>query len=347
MTILELDPLTDTRWSGFVESHPSASLFHSRGWLEALRRTYGFQPACLTTSPPESPLKNGLVFCRVRSWITGSRLVSLPFSDHCEPLVDEPADLTHLLDGLRQRTVNGGYKYAELRSLSLPAAAPSDFQPSRSFCFHSLDLRPGVGEVFRGLHKNSFQKEIRRAERQQVVVTAGTSPEILDEFYHLLFLARRRHGLPPPPLVWFRNLTDCLRESLAIWVARKDDRPVAAIMTGRHRRTVTWKYSGSDARFHHFGVIPCLLWAAIQDGIKRGLDTFDLGRTDEDETGTIAFKDHLGATRSALTYWTAPVQASQIVSSGPWKRKLMRHVCSHLPERCVTTLGGFLYPHIA
>jgi hypothetical protein len=29
-----------------------------------------------------------LVFCRVRSWLTGRRSISLPFSDHCEPLVE-------------------------------------------------------------------------------------------------------------------------------------------------------------------------------------------------------------------------------------------------------------------
>src|SRR5216110_3070476 len=83
-----LDPLLDPRWPEFLERHASASIFHSRGWLEALRRTYGYEPIAYTTSPPTVDLANGLVFCRIDSWLTGRRLVSLPFSDHTEPLVD-------------------------------------------------------------------------------------------------------------------------------------------------------------------------------------------------------------------------------------------------------------------
>jgi CelD/BcsL family acetyltransferase involved in cellulose biosynthesis len=328
-----------------VEMHPSGSLFHTRGWLEALRRTYGFQSAVLTTSPPGRPLKNGLVFCRVQSLITGNRLVSLPFSDHCEPLVDEAGDLAYLLEGFRSRAVNGRYKYAEMRPLSSLAAAPSDFQPSRSFCFHRLDLRPGAEEVLRRFHKDCVQRKIRRAEREGVVVAAGTSPQILDEFYHLMVLTRRRHGLPPQPLAWFRNLIDCLGDSLAIWVARKDDQPIAAIVTVRHGRTLTYKYGASDARFHQLGAMPCLFWTAIQDGMSRGLDSFDLGRSDEDNPGLIAFKDHLGAKRSTLSYWTAPARAPRSVSVGTWRRRLMNRVCSHLPERYLTALGSMLYRH--
>ena len=36
-----IDPLADARWDELVERHPRASVFHTRGWLEALKRTYG------------------------------------------------------------------------------------------------------------------------------------------------------------------------------------------------------------------------------------------------------------------------------------------------------------------
>ena len=79
--VFVLDPLCDPRWSEFIERHPDASIFHSAGWLEALRRTYGYEPLVVTTSGRNEPLLNGIVLCRVRSWATGDRLVSLPFSD--------------------------------------------------------------------------------------------------------------------------------------------------------------------------------------------------------------------------------------------------------------------------
>ena len=102
MPAYTLDPLLDPRWPEFLERHARASVFHSRGWLEALRRTYGYEPIVYTTSPPTADLANGLVFCRIDSWLTGRRLVSLPFSDHTEPLVDSEGELQYLLGCLER-----------------------------------------------------------------------------------------------------------------------------------------------------------------------------------------------------------------------------------------------------
>src|SRR5262249_29350567 len=96
VTVYQLDPLRDRRWANLLESNPRASVFHTSGWLEALRRTYGYEPVAYTTTPPGIRLTNAVVLSRVYSRITGRRLVSLPFSDHCEPLVDQPEDLKTL-----------------------------------------------------------------------------------------------------------------------------------------------------------------------------------------------------------------------------------------------------------
>src|SRR5947209_4848052 len=74
--IYKVDPLCDPRWEAFVENHPRASLFHSTNWLKALKITYEYDPLVLTTCPPEAPLTNGLVFCCIKSWLTGRRMVS-------------------------------------------------------------------------------------------------------------------------------------------------------------------------------------------------------------------------------------------------------------------------------
>src|SRR5262249_22725431 len=69
VTVYTFNPLSDTRWDDLVRAHPHASIFHSRGWLEALQRTYGFEPVVFTTSPPGTPLNDGIVLCGVRSWL--------------------------------------------------------------------------------------------------------------------------------------------------------------------------------------------------------------------------------------------------------------------------------------
>src|ERR1700691_1050981 len=82
----EIDPLTDRRWDEFVRRCSQSSVFHTVAWLQALHRTYGCEPIVFSTAPPGTEIENGLVFCRVESWLTGTRLVSLPFSDHCDAL---------------------------------------------------------------------------------------------------------------------------------------------------------------------------------------------------------------------------------------------------------------------
>jgi hypothetical protein len=84
-SVYAINPLQDDRWHEPIVRHPSASVFHTRGWLRALQMTYGYEPIAFTTSAPSQELKNALPFCVVRSWLTGDRLMSLPFSDYCEP----------------------------------------------------------------------------------------------------------------------------------------------------------------------------------------------------------------------------------------------------------------------
>src|SRR5260370_20997308 len=104
-----MEQCCDRGWLKLIEADPKATVFHTPGWLEALLRTYGYPPVVLTTTGSGEPLKNGLVLCKVSSWLTGSRLVSLPFSDHCQPLVDEPEALLELLKFLGNSVTNKYY----------------------------------------------------------------------------------------------------------------------------------------------------------------------------------------------------------------------------------------------
>jgi hypothetical protein len=348
MGVYQLNPLQDPRWQEFLLRHPDASMFHTPAWLEALRRVYGYEPVVLTTSEPGEPLKNGVVFCLVKSWFTGSRIVSLPFSDHCQPLVDDPADLRELLSFLRREAESRKWKFVELRprtSLDGPLECLAGFTPSTSLCFHALDLRPNLEHLYRNFHGSSVRQRIKRAEREGLSIQAGRSDLLLRLFYRLLLLTRRRHQLPPQPLAWFRNLIDCFKEELVIRVAFKGKDPIASILTLSHKNTVVYKYGVSDSRRHNLGGMPFLIWAVIQQGKAAGLQEFDLGRSELDNSGLIAFKDNWGATRSQLTYYRYP-QEHLKVSSQDWRLVVARKAFSTLPDFCLRAAGSILYKHV-
>ena len=162
---VHIDPLADSRWDEFLERHPRASVFHSRGWLEALKRTYGYEPIVLTTTE-QGPLENGLALCRVRTWVS-RRLVSLPFSDHCDPLVDRPDDLSAMLGFLAERDGEGALAFARAAASSRgPGTARRPCSTGASYCLHTLDLARPAEQIFAGFHHSSTQRAIRRAERE-------------------------------------------------------------------------------------------------------------------------------------------------------------------------------------
>jgi hypothetical protein len=343
MGVYAIDPLRDPRWPEFLQASPRASVFHTEGWLDALRRTYGYEPVVYTTSSPASQLANGWAFCRIRSWLTGDRAVSLPFSDHCDPLVDTLEHLIELSRALRREREKNGWDYIELRPI-VSEPAPQGFESSETFFLHKLDLRPHRAEIFRGFHKSSTQRKIKRAEKEGLVWESGVSERLQSQFYKLLSLTRRRHFLPPQPRAWFSNLIRCMGNQLRIWVASRCGIPIASILTLQFRNTVVYKYGGADQRFFNLGGLQMLLWRAIEQASEQGFKTFDLGRSDREDHGLIVFKDRLGANRSPISYFRNPPESRRSLVR-PASSQIGKKVISCIPAPVLAVGGRLLYRH--
>jgi Acetyltransferase (GNAT) domain len=345
--IYKLDPLRDPRWQALVDKHPNASVFHTTGWLEAVRRTYGYNPVVFTTSSPTDELRNGLLFCRVRSWLTGPRMVSLPFSDHCEPLCDS-GEFDVLVRYLQSALDHQDWKYLEIRlidGLFSHGAEAAGFRVKDKHLLHRVNLRSSPADLFGSFHKDSVQRRVRRAERAGLVEKVGRSEPLLKDFYSLCLLTRQRHRLPPQPYEWFQNVVQCMGERLDIRTAYKDEVPIASILTLRHRGVVYYKYGCSDAHFNYLGATPLLLWRAMCEANSRGATEFDLGRTEMGHVGLISFKNKWAREPQALTYWKFPGSPSDFVRF-EWKVKLLKEVLSWMPNGLLTATGRLLYPHI-
>lgn len=345
-TVYEINPLQDPRWSQFLARHPLATLFHSTEWLDALQRTYGYEASVFTTSGPREDLVNGLVFCRIQSWLTGRRLVSVPFSDHCTPLIDSVEHFNCLLGGLQRDVDLRSERYFELRSISGNVGTPAGLSNPATFCLHRLDLRQSLNDLFHALHGNCIRRKITRAKREGVTCEDGASEELLQKYYQLVVLTRRRHQIPPQPLSWFRNLMASFGEMAKIRVAFHEGQPAAGILTIRFKGTLTYKYGCSDPRFHRLGTMQLLLWEAIQEAKETGLVEFDMGRTEWSNTGLLTFKDRWGAARSVLQYFRQPVP---IPHSGAIEvpLRLARRVSAWAPDSFWSAAGNILYRHIA
>jgi hypothetical protein len=342
----EIDPTCDARWGAFVERHPRASVFHGAAWLRALRRTYGYVPVAFTTSAPGEALRSAIVFCHVNSWLTGHRLVSLPFSDHCEPLCDSSEELGFLIRHLQSTMNQEHWKYLEIRPVSERfSEARGGFAPAAKFLLHTLDIRPDLAVLFHSFDKDSVQRRIRRADRAALVEECGNSDELLSDFYRLFVITRRRHRLPPIPRIWFRNLIQEQNGAVEIRVAYTNGKPIAAILTLRFGSVVYYKYGCSNHTFNRLGAIPWLFWKAIKAAKSSGALQFDMGRTEVTHAGLLVFKNHWVSNPQELTYWDFPV-GSPVGPANGWKMKTASHIFSLMPKSMLEITGRLLYRHI-
>jgi Acetyltransferase (GNAT) domain len=342
--ISQLDPLVDPRWSEFVASHPRASVFHTKAWLNALQKTYSYEPIAYTSTPPDSPLTHGLLFCRVKSWVTGRRLVSLPFSDHCEPLVDRVDQLNELLAPAQTELRARQIKYIDIRPLSVLFSGATG--GAESYFLHLLDLRPTLDELYKKLHGDSIRRKIQRAEREKLTLEVGSSEKILADFYNLHVVTRQRQQLPPHPLKWFRNVLTCLGASAQIWIARKDASAIASIFTLSHKQKMVYKYGCSDAHSHNLGGMQFLFWHLIRHSKEHGLVELDFGRSECTNTGLVTFKDRWGTKRQLLTYLRYPPRPVATEQDPSMLMKLGKKVFSRCPQGVLRLAGNLLYPHV-
>jgi CelD/BcsL family acetyltransferase involved in cellulose biosynthesis len=342
-----ITPLEDPRWSRFVDLHPKASIFHTREWMAALKKTYGYSPFVIAMISQSGEIGAAIPVCAVESWLTGKRLISLPFADHCEPLVHSSSEMLDLMAALEVISREGKYNYVELRPLSNSFGEENSGLhacESASYSHHVVDLRPNIPELFGRLHASCVRRKIRRAEQQRLAYESGRSEEMVQRFYRLMVMTRRRHSLFPQPIVWFQNLAREFGEKLTVHLAREADDTVAGIITIQHGDKLVYKYGASDETRHALGGMPFLFWNAMLRGKSAGATEFDLGRTDDENRTLSTFKERLGADSERLRYFCLP--PSRRPKSQLRVRGFVRFF-THLPGPFCCAAGKLLYRHAA
>jgi hypothetical protein len=321
-----------------------ASVFHQTAWLGTLARTYGYEPVAWCGTASNRQLSSAFVFCRVSSWITGTRLVSLPFSDYCDPLVGDVEEFDSIFGHLRAQSGERKYKYIEVRPLSPFATLNSGLRESASFCLHTLDLRKDLSQIFRGFHEDCIQRKVRRAQREKLSCEIGTSDELIRHFYRLLVRTRKRHNQLPQPFAWFKNLARSMGDRLRIRIAKKDGTPIAGLLSLRHRETVVYKYGCSDERFHKLGGVPFLFWDLIQDSKSSGAEQLDFGRSDWSQPSLILFKDRFGAERRSLSYFR--LSDGRALSQASRFAPIVQAWIPRVPDALLCMAGRVAYRHV-
>jgi hypothetical protein len=296
-TVSCIDPVSDPQW-GLLLGHRNASVFHSPPWILALKDTYGLDVRACVLNESQ---RGGLAFCEIDD-DAGRRIVSLPFSDACDPLADAPELLRPIIASLKSRQVP-----VYLRCLGNESGVEG-FTTTKVARWHSLDLSSPVERIWSRFDP-STRRAIRKAQRTGVEIRPLASNEDVDAFHRIHVRLRRcKYRMLAQPAAFFHAIARRFQE-VGGWFsagAFLEGKLIAATVYLRWGNTLYYKFNASDPAALGSRPNNLLVWEGVRLARSLGCERLDFGPSDEDQPGLIRFKRDFGACEREVRFlnWT-------------------------------------------
>jgi lipid II:glycine glycyltransferase (peptidoglycan interpeptide bridge formation enzyme) len=292
----------------------------------------------------------------IRSWLTGNRLGTLPFSDECYALADTPEAARELIATamrLRDERRLGRYEMRGEPALSDTAGRDGDLAVSAGLSSHAHYITYLIPlsrdtEALRLTFQQKMRQMISKSLRGGVRVRRGEGEGDLRECYRLYVLNRKRHGIPPQPYALFATIARRLRDDpeAIVYIAEYRGENVASLLALRYKGVTTGKYEGVDPAYRDAMPIHPLLWTSIRDAAEAGDRYYDMGRTGMDNVGLNEFKTRWGTERHELPYFYYPAgEGLSVVKSASWKYRAFTGLFQRLPYAVTVRLGSRIFRH--
>lgn len=340
---IAVDPLGDPRWDELVDRAPEGSIFHHSRWLRLLGSTYGYELTACCVASGDGTLLAGLPVAAVSSRLSGRRLVALPFSDLCPPLVrlDAPPGASLALE-----SALGGLQRSRGVPLEVRGTGAVLAQARSGECFHHhvLALDGGVDAVRGRFAKSQVMRGVRRAVRAGLHAERRTDREALAAFFRLHVHTRRRLGVPTQPRKFILGLEELFAHGLGfVLLVRHDERAVAGGVFLTQGEVLTYKYGASDARLLSLRPNNLMFMEAIGWACEHGYRRLDFGRTHWGQDGLRAFKLSWGAEERELRYRL--VGGAEPGGRNPHAQRLLAAIIRRSPPMAGRLIGEALYRH--
>ncbi|HEV8400342.1 MAG TPA: FemAB family XrtA/PEP-CTERM system-associated protein [Gemmatimonadales bacterium] len=288
LTVTSIDGIAGgaAAWDAFVARAEAGTFCHLAGWREILSDILGAE--CLywvATSGGE--IEGVLPLVRVRSWLFGHYLVSLPFLNYGGPLGSTAARqrLTQdaVSEALHSRVDLLELRTRDARDLQLPVS-------SRKITV-ILDLPPTRDELWKGF-TSKLRNQLRRPLKEGYVTRFGL--EHREAFYDVFARTMRDLGTPVLPGALFERIAAVFPERVVFGVVYGGTQPVAAgcgFVWGDEFE-MTW--AGARRETRGVGSNMLLYGSFMEEMIARGVRAFNFGRCTPD-SGTHVFKRQWGS----------------------------------------------------
>jgi hypothetical protein len=342
MNLQPINPLDRPNWDSLLRESGDMSFFHTSGWATVLSKTYGYKPIYFV-SFLDKKLDFLMPMMEVISPFTGKRGVSLPFTDHCPAHAQTDEFFKDAVHRAIDYGIDAKWDYVEWRDARYFDEGVTPFSIYHS---HELDLAKGESALFSHL-KEANQRNIRKAAREGVAITIDHSIESVKTFYRLNCMTRRRHGLPPQPFLFFRNVFDhIIFQGNGIVVSAAHSGQIIASNVFFHFGThALYKYGASDLDYQKVRPNNLLMWEAIKWYSNRGYQTLNLGRTEIENDGLLQYKRSWGAAENTLIYYRYDFKKKSFSKQSPTS-DVFTKIFAHSPMPALRLFGRLFYKHV-
>ncbi|HUP76706.1 MAG TPA: GNAT family N-acetyltransferase [Acidimicrobiales bacterium] len=275
------------------------TLFHSPEWCAVLADTYGFSPEANVLLDESGVPRAGFVYVRIEDAMD-PRVVSLPFSDFCDPIVRDLSDWEALSSDLI-----GADQRIHLRCVhsDVPLADPR-FETAGKARWHAIDVDRDLDDIWSALHSGARQS-IRKARNEGVEIRVAQDKGDLRSFFDLhLAVRKRKYRLLAQPFRFFEQIWDHLvaRDRGVLLLGLHKGRVVSGIMFLEWQHSLFYKFNASDNSLLSARPNDVLIWAGIEHARSRGLRSLDFGVSDWDQEGLLRYKRKYATVEKTVSF---------------------------------------------
>lgn len=339
-----INPLNLTDWDEKISEYRCYTFFHTSHWNKLIVETYGFKPV-FHIAKENNEIKGILPLMEVNSIITGKRGVGLPFSDFSSPLVKDPKQFYNLLEFAKIYGKELKWKYLEIKGAQdyLPPGTNSYVEYE-----HIIDLDGNEDKLFSDF-ESTTKRNIRKAGKENVKVYQSQSLESVRTFYKLNSMTRQRHGLPPQPYSFFKNLYEIIirKDHGSVFLAEHSGKVIAGAVYLHIGKKALYKYGASDMKFQNLRANNLVMWEAIRWYNSRGYKEFSFGKTEPDNEGLRRFKKGWAVRELESHNYRFDLQENRFLKFSTQTSGFHNKIFNRIPLSLLEIFGSLAYRHFA
>lgn len=339
-------------WDKFVKEHPDGWLYHFSEWKELIELSFPHIKGeiFVIINDESKDIQAALPLYVVKSWLTGKRMVSIPFATICEPLYSNDDDLNNLLTKVIEQAKKQHALRIEIRTFNHDLKHIETLKERNYYKFHEIDLTSEISVIQKKFHRSCVRQRINRALKSELELKVCIDLEDFQEFYRLYIKSRKRLQLPPMPFRFFENLWKIFlpKDRMTLLLALYHGQAIAGLILLKYKNRVSAEFAASDETFKQFSPNHFLFWHAIKRSHNENYNVFDFGRTSPVNEGLMNFKNNWGTDVKDLKEYFYFLTKTKNTSE-PEKNityRLAKTIMRLIPQSMATVYGNICYKHL-